>query len=265
MNFFDVIGIGNIFSAVFAVAIFALIIVFFIKMKSPALTAIYAVAFFMYIAIYVASWFVDGMEFACALADVVAVIMGVSAVAVYQNELKSLFFSISNVGDKSKKAERFSNEELQRGIEEIVKACQTMSKARTGALIVISPTKMNSYVINSGVKVDAILTASLLESIFNTRAPMHDGAVIVKGNRVVAAGCFLPLSQTQAIAKDVGTRHRAAIGITEESDNLSIVVSEENGIISIAKKGILRRYITPERLSDILYETFGVSARMQRK
>ena len=90
---------------------------------------------------------------------------------------------------------------------------------------------------------------------------MHDGAVIVAGNKVVAAGCFLPLSETNEINKDIGTRHRAAIGITEQSDNVSIVVSEENGIISIAKKGILRRYITPDRLSDILYETYGVSAR----
>ena len=125
------------------------------------------------------------------------------------------------------------------------------------------PTKINQFILDSGVELGAVLSASLLESIFNTRAPMHDGAVVVKGNKVLAAGCFLPLSQTQSINKDIGTRHRAAIGITEESDNLSIVVSEENGIISVAKKGILRRYITPERLSDILYETYGVSARIR--
>lgn len=259
------IGIGNIVSLVFAVMITGLIDVFFIKKKSPVLVIIYTVSMCVYIGLFVASWFIDGMGLALALANVVAVTMAVVAVVVYQNEFKSMFFSLSKLTDKKQNAEKFSNEEIQKGIEEIVKACQTMSKARTGALIVIAPTKINQYVLDSGVEVGALLTASLLESIFNTRAPMHDGAVIVKGNRVLAAGCFLPLSQTQAISKDVGTRHRAAIGITEESDNLSIVVSEENGIISIAKKGILRRYITPERLSDILYETYGVSARMYQQ
>lgn len=261
------IGIGNVVSVVFALMITALVIVFFIKRKSPALVIVYAVSMLVYIGIFVASWFVSGMSLATSLANVVAVSMGVAAVVVYQNEFKSMFFSLSKLTDRKQHSEKYSNEEIQKCIEEIVKACQTMSKARTGALIVIAPTKINQYVLDSGVEVGALLTASLLESIFNTRAPMHDGAVVVKGNKVVAAGCFLPLSQTQSISKDVGTRHRAAIGITEESDNLSIVVSEENGIISIAKKGILRRYITPERLSDILYETYGVSARMhaQRK
>jgi len=88
---------------------------------------------------------------------------------------------------------------------------------------------------------------------------MHDGAVVIKGNKILSAGCFLPLSQSQSIAKDLGTRHRAAIGITEETDNISVVVSEETGIISVSIKGVLRRYITPERLSDILHETFGVT------
>ncbi|MCI5790628.1 MAG: diadenylate cyclase [Clostridiales bacterium] len=259
------VGIGNIVSLVFAVMITALIDVFFIKKKSIALLAIYTVSMCVYIGLFVASWFLDGMGLALALANVTAITMAIAAVVVYHNEIKSMFFSLSKLTDKKQNSEKFSNEEIQKGIEEIVKACQTMSKARTGALIVIAPTKINQYVLDSGVEVGALLTASLLESIFNTRAPMHDGAVIVKGNRVLAAGCFLPLSQTQAISKDVGTRHRAAIGITEESDNLSIVVSEENGIISIAKKGILRRYITPERLSDILYETYGVSARMYQQ
>ena len=259
------VEIGNIVSLVFAVMITGLIDVFFIKKKAPVLVIIYTVSMCVYIGLFVASWFLDGMGLALALANVAAVTMAVAAVVVYQNEFKSMFFSLSKLTDKKQNAEKFSNEEIQKCIEEIVKACQTMSKARTGALIVIAPTKINQYFLDSGVEVGALLTASLLESIFNTRAPMHDGAVIVKGNRVLAAGCFLPLSQTQAISKDVGTRHRAAIGITEESDNLSIVVSEENGIISIAKKGILRRYITPERLSDILYETYGVSARMYQQ
>lgn len=255
-------GVGNIISLVLAALFIIAVAVAFIRKKSPFLTALYVTASLVIVGVYVLSWYYTGMELALAVCETVAVIMAVSAIVVYQNDIKSLFFSLSkNV--KKQHAVSFSDAELQKCIEEIVKACQTMSKARTGALIVIVPTKVSQYVLDSGVQLGAVLSASLLESIFNTRAPMHDGAVLVKGNKVLAAGCFLPLSQTQAIGKDVGTRHRAAIGITEESDNLSIVVSEENGIISVAKKGQLRRYITPERLSDILYETFGVSARMR--
>ena len=254
--------IGKIVSLAVAVIITALVDIFFIKKKAPALIFIYTAALAIYIGIYVISWFYDGMELACSIATVTAVVMGTVAVVVYQNDFKQMFVSLSKIAKKTH-AVSYSDEDIQQCIEEIVKACQTMSKARTGALIVIAPTKLDQYVTESGVEIGGKLTASLLESIFNTRAPMHDGAVIVAGNKVVAAGCFLPLSETNEINKDIGTRHRAAIGITEQSDNVSIVVSEENGIISIAKKGILRRYITPERLSDILYETYGVSARMR--
>lgn len=258
MNF----GAGHIISLVLSLAVTAAVAVFFAKKKSPFLVAVYVTAMLLYVGVHVLSWFYDGMTLAVAVCNVVALGMAVAAIVVYQNDFKRIFFSLSKLA-KKQHAVSFSDEELQKCIEEIVKACQTMSKARTGALIVIVPTKVSQYILDSGVELGAKLTSSLLESIFNTRAPMHDGAVVVKGNKVLAAGCFLPLSQTQAIGKDVGTRHRAAIGITEESDNLSIVVSEENGIISVAKKGILRRYITPERLSDILYETYGVSARMR--
>ncbi|MBR1746926.1 MAG: DNA integrity scanning protein DisA nucleotide-binding domain protein [Clostridia bacterium] len=202
------------------------------------------------------------MELATATVDLVLIVMGVVGVVVYQNDFKQMFVSLSKLA-KRQHAVNYSDEDIQNAIDEIVKACQTMSKARTGALILIVPTKLEDQIKNSGVEIGGKLSASLLVSIFNTKAPMHDGAVVVEGNKVVAAGCFLPLSQTQAISKDIGTRHRAAIGITEESDNVSIVVSEENGIISVAKKGILRRYITPERLSDILYETYGVTGKMK--
>lgn len=255
-------GLGKVISLILAAGVMAALVIFFARKKAPFLVALYVIAMLIYIGVYILSWFYDGMDLAMGICNMTGVVIAVAAVVVYQNEFKSMFFSLSKL-TKKQHTVSFSDEELQKCIEEIVKACQTMSKARTGALIVIVPTKVNQTVLDTGVELGALLSASLLESIFNTRAPMHDGAVVVKGNKVLAAGCFLPLSQTQAIGKDVGTRHRAAIGITEESDNLSIVVSEENGIISVAKKGILRRYITPERLSDILYETYGVSARMK--
>ena len=148
---------------------------------------------------------------------------------------------------------------MRHAVDEIIKACQTMSKARTGALIVIAPTAVAPHILETGVEMNALVSSQLLESIFNTRAPVHDGAVIVRGNRVLAAGCFLPLSQSQNVSKNLGTRHRAGIGITEESDMLTIIVSEETGIISIAKRGELRRFVTPDRLRDILHETLKIS------
>ena len=121
--------------------------------------------------------------------------------------------------------------------------------------MVIAPSKISHHIIESGIKMDALVSSQLLQSIFNTKAPIHDGAVIVKDNVILSAGCFLPLSSSETISKELGTRHRAGIGITEQTDNLSIIVSEETGIISVAKDGKLRRYINPERLSNILNET----------
>lgn len=253
-------GVGKILSLLSIAFIFVFIVAFFARRKSLALMYVYLCIWLVYLGFYILSWFYEDMQFAMNIMNVIVLTAAFVSVAVYKSDLKTLFFNISKRNLRNN-ALVFSDEELQKSIEELVKACQQMSKARTGALIVIAPTKISQNVLDSGVEVGGLLTASLIESIFNTRAPMHDGAVVVKGNKILAAGCFLPLTQAQAISKELGTRHRAAIGITEESDNVSIVISEENGIISVAKKGVLRRYITTERLSDILYETFDVTVR----
>ena len=129
-----------------------------------------------------------------------------------------------------------SDEELRNAIDEVVKACTEYVQGQSGRPYHYRPHQDFFPHSETGVELGALVTAPLLESIFNTKAPIHDGAVIIKGNRILAAGCFLPLSQSQALSKDMGTRHRAAVGITEETDMLAIVVSEENGIISIAQK-----------------------------
>lgn len=264
MNFFEYISLGHIVSLILAVMVLLLVIMFFIKRKTPALAIIYGVVLLVCFAIYVVSWYFPDFELATSIATWVAIVMGCVAVVVYQNELKGIFFMLSKRLDKKQKVS-FSSDEIRKAIAEIVKACQNMSKAKTGVLIVISPTRLDDGIVKSGTMLNAILSAPLLESIFNTKAPLHDGAVVVQGNQVIAAGCFMSrLSDAKNISADIGTRHRAAMGFTENNDGLCIVVSEENGIISIAKKGILKRYITPERLSDILYETYGVSAGMQK-
>ena len=179
---------------------------------------------------------------------------------VYQSDLKAIFQRITNprglpvVNDGQN-----SDDELRETTAEILSACQDMAKQDVGAIIIIdSNNSINDTVLGSGTILNAELSASLLESIFNTKAPLHDGAVIVRGNKVVAAGCFLPLTQRN-INKEMGTRHRAAIGITEDTDVLSIVVSEETGIISVVKRGELRRYMTMDKLKDEIEEAFGIS------
>ena len=189
---------------------------------------------------------------------------------VYQSDLKAIFQRISNPrGLSSFNDGMNSDDELRETTAEILSACQDMAKQDVGAIIIIdSNNSINDTVLGSGTILNAELSAALLESIFNTKAPLHDGAVIVRGNKVVAAGCFLPLTQRN-INKEMGTRHRAAIGITEDTDVLSIVVSEETGIISVAKRGEQRRYMTMDKLKDEIEDAFGISpgaiARRQAK
>lgn len=153
-----------------------------------------------------------------------------------------------------------SDEELHSAINDIVRAAQNMSKKNVGALIVISTQNMPEHIIDSGTKLDAVLSCALLESIFNTKAPLHDGAVFVRGNRIVAAGCFLPLSQNNSIDKELGTRHRAGIGVSENYNVLTIIVSEETGVISIAQRGEISRYFDSQMLTDKLEQTYGLQA-----
>ena len=179
---------------------------------------------------------------------------------VYQSDLKALFQRITNPrGLPVFNDGQNSDDELRETTAEILSACQDMAKQDVGAIIIIdSNNSINDTVLGSGTILNAEISASLLESIFNTKAPLHDGAVIVRGNKVVAAGCFLPLTQRN-INKEMGTRHRAAIGITEDTDVLSIVVSEETGIISVVKRGEIRRYMTMDKLKDEIEEAFGIS------
>jgi diadenylate cyclase len=137
-------------------------------------------------------------------------------------------------------------------IEELVKASYAMGKVKTGALIVVEDEIMLTEYERTGIAVDGIVTSQLLINIFEKNTPLHDGAVIVRGDRVVSATCYLPLSDSFNISKDLGTRHRAGIGISEVSDSLTIVVSEETGRVSIALNGELYRNIDADFLRNKL-------------
>lgn len=133
-------------------------------------------------------------------------------------------------------------------INELVKACYEMGRVKTGALIVIEDSVVLTEYERTGIGVDAIVTSQLLINIFEKNTPLHDGAIIVRGDRVVSATCYLPLSDNMELSKELGTRHRAAVGISEVSDSLTIVVSEETGNVSVAVGGSLMRSLTSDQL-----------------
>jgi diadenylate cyclase len=127
-----------------------------------------------------------------------------------------------------------------------------MAKSKTGALIVIANTDSLSDFERTGIDVDALVTSQLLINIFEHNTPLHDGAVIIRGNRIVAATCYLPLSDSRSLSKDLGTRHRAGVGISEVTDSLTIIVSEESGRISVATEGVLQRGVDAQTLRENL-------------
>ena len=183
-------------------------------------------------------------------------VLAIAAVVVFQPELrraleklgeKNLFNSI-NPFDKNRDNERFSDETA----DSIVRACYEMGSVCTGALIVVEQAiRLNEYEM-TGIELDCRVSSQILINIFEHNTPLHDGAVIIRGDRITSATCYLPLSDNMSISKDLGTRHRAALGMSEVCDALVIVVSEETGLVSAAMGGRLTRGIRREELRDML-------------
>lgn len=259
--------IGQIVSLSIVCILLVLVILFFARKKTPVLAILFSLSILGLGGMKVLAWFIDEkFDFAADLLLLVCIVGSIATIIVYQNDFKNLFLRLSQFHKKAPIVE-ITDEEIRNSVNSIVTACQTMAKSRTGALIVIVKDKIDQYILDSGIKLDAVVSAPLLESIFNPRCPMHDGAVIIRDNKILTAGSFLPLSKSDSISKDLGTRHRAGIGVTEAegSDIISIIISEENGIISTATNGVLRRYLTPERLYDLLYDPYKITLGTRKK
>lgn len=181
-----------------------------------------------------------------------------AALVIFQPELrraleqlgeKQFVSSLLPIMDNNRNVtERFSD----KTVNEIVKASMEMGRAKTGALIVIEQnTRLEEYE-RTGIVLDSVVTSQLLINIFEHNTPLHDGAVIIKGNRITSATCYLPLSDNMLLSKELGTRHRAGVGISEVTDSLTIIVSEETGAVSVAFKGELKRNISAETLKEQL-------------
>ena len=147
-------------------------------------------------------------------------------------------------------------EEAQKVTAELVKAAKSLSATKTGALIVIERKMGLNDIADTGIKMDAIITSELIQNIFFVNTPLHDGAAIVRGKKLFSAGCLLPLTEKRELSKELGTRHRAAIGMSEQCDALILVVSEETGTISVAENGTLSRKLDEEKLTKKLLPVF---------
>lgn len=187
------------------------------------------------------------------LLDKILIGAAVAIPVILQPELRR---ALEHLGRGSFLSNRTSTEEEEEevlgAIDQIVRAVEVLGRAKTGALIVLERETPIGEFIDTGVQLDARISAQLLTNLFVENTPLHDGAVIVRGARVAAASCWLPLAEARVVAQELGSRHRAGIGITEQSDALSIIVSEETGTISVAQGGKLQRPLDEKMLTDLL-------------
>ena len=189
--------------------------------------------------------------------------IGVAIIVLFQSEIRQALISFGN-----RFRMPFSRGHLgqfgEGAYDEVILAATSLASTKTGALIVIERNVGLKNIIDGGVKLDAELSYVLLVSIFNPESPLHDGAVVVRRHRVAAASCFLPLTLNPRLSRDLGTRHRAALGVTEDTDSVAVVVSEESGLISFVQRGDIKRGLDAPRLRAALSEALEISPQREK-
>lgn len=191
----------------------------------------------------------------------------IAVVIIFQPELRRVLEKVGSGSWKRIFGSEYQSHNMESAITQTVLACADLSRSRTGALIVFERDNQLSEPISTGTVIDAAVTAELLKNIFFIKAPLHDGAVIVKDGRLAAAGCMLPMSNNMNISKELGMRHRAGIGMSERSDAVVLIVSEETGAISVAVDGMLKRHLSAQTVETLLRKELvpeeNVSVRMK--
>lgn len=173
-------------------------------------------------------------------------------VVLFQPELRRMLEHLSNVKISKLFDVTKPVQEMEHVISQTVMACEVMSQEKVGALIVFSREQRLEEYFKTGTQIDGQVSAQLLRNIFFKNSPLHDGATIIRDGRIAAAGCVLPLSDNHRLSADLGTRHRAGVGMSEASDAVVVIVSEENGSISVAANGMLKRHLAPQTLEKLL-------------
>lgn len=214
-----------------------------------------AVNLFWGILAFIVAWFLVTMVFQLeltgALFDRIISVGAIALIVIFQEEIRGFFYRVgarfSNWGHLRRRGEQ-----AEQDVDQIVMACEHMSKSKTGALIVIAGGSELKEYADTGEYIDATISARMIENIFFKNTPLHDGALIIVGHRLHAAACILPVSKQQSIPKHFGLRHRAALGLSEKnSESIAIVVSEETGLVAVAQEGKIRN-VTRDELIQIL-------------
>ncbi|QUH18906.1 diadenylate cyclase CdaA [Alkaliphilus sp. B6464] len=187
----------------------------------------------------------------------------IALLIVFQPELRRALEYIGRTKFLTKSIVDIEEEEIKNTVGELVDAVGSLSRQKIGALIVIERETGLSEVVETGTQIGGRISSGLLINIFIPNTPLHDGAVVIRKSQILAAGCLLPLTDNPNISKALGTRHRAAIGITERSDSMVVIVSEETGVISVAENGKLKRFLDTKKLSDILLQSYKAEENRQ--
>ena len=200
--------------------------------------------------------FTMSSHFSQDMSILVILMVALLVFTMFNTEIKRNLLD-SNIKKNKTKLERLTISGVDLIIEETIRAVQNMSKKDIGALIVLSSENLPEGIIESGTVVNAAITSQMIEALFYPKAPLHDGAMVIEGDKIYAAGCFLPLAQSENLPKEMGSRHRAALGVTSVASVTAIVVSEETGIISIVKNGVVKKkYADASDLKDALSEYY---------
>ena len=211
-------------------------------------------------ALILVTWITDEMNLHTInwILDQVLAIGLLAFVVLFQPELRRMLDHLGNVKISSLFGSSRPVQEMESVITQTVLACEVMSRQKVGALIVFAREQRLEEYFKTGTQIDGQVSEQLLRNIFFKNSPLHDGAMIIRDGRIAAAGCLLPLSDSHRLSADLGTRHRAGVGMSEASDAVVVIVSEENGAISVASGGMLKRHLAPQTLEKLLRNELNV-------
>ncbi len=260
LEFFEGWTIWNYLASILDIAIITIILYFILSaLQATRVWQLIQGLIIFFISVFIASYFSNILglvAFNYVLKAILSIggMLPIIIVIIFQPEIRKFMGSL---GRRNLFGETFNffsefEENPIKTIDEIVKAVKYLSLNKIGALIVIKKEDNLTDIIQTGIPLNSIVTSELISTIFYTNSPLHDGAIVIDGNTIVAARCLLPLSENERLEKELGTRHRAGVGITEVTDAISIIVSEETGIISLSTQGKLTRYLSVLELRGML-------------
>ncbi|MBE6290932.1 MAG: TIGR00159 family protein [Bacteroidales bacterium] len=236
----------------------ALMLFYFYKLMKESGSLNLFIGIFIFIILWLLVSQILQMKLLGGILDTLVSVGALALIVLFQDEIRRFLREIGSQNRVRRIIEMFTGKKEAKAdhaeMMPIVMACMNMSKRKEGALIVIEQGYKLGEIIKTGEPIDAAINQLLIENIFFKNSPLHDGAMVISQKRIVAAGCLLPVSHSMEIPKSLGLRHRAALGVSQESDAFAIVVSEETGAITVAHRGTLHRWLTAEQLEKLLFE-----------